>query len=307
MADLKSVDDFLDRIHAEHVARGAIRLAEMKVAGLEPCPGTGIVSIGMELFGMCLRPVGDGKVEVRLNVVDDMPWGKPWPDRGALFEAVDVLDAIRGAWPVVGHGYTKGPGGGEATIAPSPIRGEAVPLTLTEDAGQLVAVVDGTRVRFGRESVLVAQVLMTAADALARMLPEAAPAATAWAAVRGGIDLPPFAADGDAAPDTLQEETAWFAAKAGLPLSTYRLAALDVLARQVVSSQDREKAEPRSNEWHPRHVPDALDAPATLELCAYAASICGMSEDDFEEQALTTRNNEAFQRIFYGDGLGPGR
>lgn len=308
MTDLRSVDDFLDRIHAEHTARSAIRIAEMKVAGQEPCPGTGIVSVGMELFGISLRPLGDGKAEFRLNVVDAMVWGEPWPDRGALFAMDDVLAAIVKAWPIVGQAYSRGgKGPGSATLAPASLAGPAEPLILVHDGNHVLARVGETRTQFGRESVIVAQVLMTVADILLGHLPETLDVVRRWKALRQGIDLPPFTADGDLAEDTLQEETAWFAAKAGLPIETYRLAALDVLARQIAFSQDRERAEPRSVEWHPSHVPPDLDPAATLELAAHAAAICELSEDDFEEQALTTRNNEAFQRIFYGEGLGQDR
>lgn len=297
---MDEIDAFIDGIRAESQARVAIRLAAMRLAGLEPSPED-FTLLGAPPFSISYRIDGDGQAEVRLTVRDDHVWGLPYPDRGAFFRMPDLLDAIVETWPVVGRSHTRGrdPVPGRTVLAPTPARGERDLLLVIHDGKGLVLGHGEARHPFGRESVIVAQALMSMADVLAAELGPDHPSSEAWAGIRPDVDLPPCAGEGEHAPDTFREETLWSASKAGLPVETYCLAAVDVLARQVLSAKDRSIPEPDRSEWVPSHVPSGMRAESVMTRAAEAAAILNLSGEDFEAQAVSSRNSDVFQSVFY--------
>lgn len=307
-----SIDEILKRLDRET----ARKITELKERGLEPAPDHDQVGAGLHLFGFTLRwpnPKED-IAEVRLGMSPDdsgwtTVWGEGWPGYGARLSSRDLLAFLVSKWPTLAHGHLAGSDEAdlkaEVSFASALSRPDLPRFDVILDGKEITVATDHGNRSYGVESVIVVEVLAALGDVIAGHLEEIGKApeiVTAWKSLQESTDLPPFPIEGDGpgTRDTLDAEADWYAKQLGISPKDYRLAAIDVHARQLLFAAGRIPHEPTVAEHEPDHVP--ADLPSEEEIyarAAEAAASMGMSPEQVIRSGINDRNILARQVVLY--------
>ena len=342
---LEEVVAWLDRKCAERDAEAEEIVKVMRSEGREPAPIGGLWGTLCPVFRFTLRwsEAGSDKAEIRFRAVepnsreDIRIWGQDWPEHGALLSGSDLLASLAANWPVIAqdflthHAQTPSPGGLSPVSAEDAVRsgGIAAPsptiLAMGQEMGRPdlpyfalriqgreIALLTGTtEIKFGSESVIVVEVLLTLGNLVAQHLRDIGlnpDIVTAWERVSAMTDVPPtspeIVPDDLEEPDLTDDEAAYWARRLGQDVAQYRLAAIWLMARQWLSSAGKH-TEPSQEDRQVTLIPAAL--PDHSEIMALAAEAVSLRFDEmttveeFAHLALQDRNDCARQLVLYKD------
>jgi hypothetical protein len=326
----------IDALMAELTAKTERELARIHSKGGEPASTGDQYGCSCPVFGFSLRwrdpaeglhgflPDHIDIAEIRLIFQNDrgepvMAWGEPWPGRGAAVFGVSLLEEIAENWEEIAQDFmierrTYHEDEGELEVDLTRTLWEPHDFEIVTCGPEIILQSGNVRSRLMSESVIVAETIMTLADLIAdriRNCPEeqVKKAVAAWNRVRPLADLLPAPLDvwpeafGDKPPgasDRIEAEAAFYARRLGMDPQVYRRAAIWLMARQYLFAAGLVPSEPSAKEW--ASFTDLEDLPTESVVALMieeGAQAVGMAPEDLISSALSMRNMDARQALYY--------